>query len=65
MRSFTPEVKRVLKENGCFFVRMARGDHEFWHSPVSKRSFVVDGTIKSRHTANEVMKQAGLEYRFR
>jgi len=45
-------------------VRQGRGDHEIWFSPVSQRNFTVDGTIKSRHTANETLKQAGLPKAF-
>ncbi|MGO9807943.1 MAG: type II toxin-antitoxin system HicA family toxin, partial [Rhodomicrobium sp.] len=33
-------------------------------SPISERYFTVDGKIKSRHTANEVLKQAGLGKKF-
>lgn len=46
------------------FKRQGRGDHEVWFSPVSNRSFTVDKIIKSRHTANAVLKQAGLEKQF-
>ena len=34
------------------------------YSPITGRSFPVDSRIKSRHTANEVLKQAGLEKQF-
>jgi hypothetical protein len=46
------------------FERPGKGDHEIWFSPVSGVRFVVDHTIKSRHTANAVMKQAGLIKKF-
>jgi len=62
--SFTPELKRILLEHGCRFDRHGKGDHEIWFSPITNRRFVVDGHIKSRHTANAVLKQAGLEKRF-
>ena len=61
---FGTEVRRRLQAAGCFFKRPAKGDHELWYSPVSKRSFVVDGKIKSRHSANAIMKQAGLPKSF-
>jgi hypothetical protein len=35
-----------------------------WYSPITKRHFPVDNDIKSRHTANEVLKQAGLPKEF-
>ncbi|MUL37158.1 type II toxin-antitoxin system HicA family toxin [Gloeocapsopsis dulcis] len=62
--SFTPALKRLLSDAGCYFVRQGRGDHEIWYSPITDRHFVVDGSIKSRHTANAVLKQAGLNKAF-
>lgn len=64
MSDFTPELKRILRAAGCYYVRAGKGDHEIWHSPTSGRSFPVDQKIKSRHTANGVLKQAGLEKQF-
>ncbi len=26
--SFTPELKKILAEAGCYFVRQGKGDHE-------------------------------------
>ena len=65
MASWTPEVKAVLVRTGCTYVRAGKGDHEIWFSPQSNRYFPVDHKILSRHTANAIMKQAGLEHRFR
>jgi len=62
--SYTPEVKKLLSESGCYFQRQGKGDHELWYSPISGKSFVVDYCIKSRHTANGILKQAGLPKRF-
>lgn len=61
---YTPVLKQLLREADCEFVRYANGDHELWQSPISKKRFVVDGKIKSRHTANGVLKQAGLPKAF-
>ncbi len=60
MADFAPELKAILKQHGCYLKRQGRGDHEIWYSPISNRAFTVDGKIKSRHTANAVLKQAGL-----
>ncbi|HEY5602327.1 MAG TPA: type II toxin-antitoxin system HicA family toxin [Gammaproteobacteria bacterium] len=62
--NFTPLVKKILTENGCSFKRQGNGDHEIWFSPHSNRSFPVDSKIKSRHTANGIMKQAGINHKF-
>jgi HicA toxin of bacterial toxin-antitoxin, len=64
MDSFTPELKRALVLAGCRFVRAGKGDHEIWFSPITQVHFVVDNRIKSRHTANAVLKQAGMPKQF-
>jgi predicted RNA binding protein YcfA (HicA-like mRNA interferase family) len=61
---FAPKVKRILTEAGCQVVRQGKGDHEIWYSPHTDRRFPVDQKIRSRHTANGVLKQAGLEKAF-
>lgn len=65
MPSWTREVKTALSKGGCRFERHGKGDHEIWYSPHTDRRFPVDAKILSRHTANEIMKQAGLPHRFR
>ena len=64
MADFAPELKRILKGAGCYCERKAKGDHERWFSPISRIRFMVDHCIKSRHTANAVLKQAGLQKHF-
>ena len=56
--------KKILREAGCAFERQGKGDHELWYSPITTVRFVVDNAIKSRHTANAVLKQAGLPKKF-
>jgi hypothetical protein len=63
-RSFTPALKTIIQDAGCTFVRSGKGDHEIWYSPITDRRFVVDNAIKSKHTANAVLKQAGLPKAF-
>jgi hypothetical protein len=62
--NFAPELKRLLSEGGCRFERHGKGDHDIWFSPHTGVRFPVDHKIKSRHTANGVLKQAGLRKRF-
>jgi hypothetical protein len=40
------------------------GSHEIWHSPITKRNFAVPIGIPSRHTANAILRQAGLPKAF-
>jgi len=60
MPDFAKPVRQVLAEHGCQFVRHGKGDHDIWRNPASGRSFTVPVTLKSRHLANEILKQAGI-----
>lgn len=64
MEGFAKPLRRLLLAAGCYLVRQGQGDHEVWFSPLSCRPFVVDNKIRSRHTANAVLKQAGLPKAF-
>ena len=62
--NYTRLVKEKLLAAQCRFVRQGRGDHEIWESPINGKRFTVDGDIKSRHTANGTLKDAGLDKAF-
>lgn len=64
MAEFEKKVRKVLKEYGCSFVRHGKGDHDIWYSPINGRNVAVDSKIKSRFTANAVLKESGIDYRF-
>ena len=64
MPSYEKDVRASLREHGCSFYRQGKGDPEIWFSPITERYSTVDGKIKSRHTANEVLKQAGIGKKF-
>ena len=64
MNNFAPAVRRILEENGWQFWRRGRGDHDIWRHPETGQKVTVDHTIKSRHTANGILKQAGLSKAF-
>jgi len=61
MRGYGKIVRKILDENGCYFVRRGKGDHDIWHSPISNKKISVDTKILSRRWANEVLKQAGIK----
>ena len=64
MSDYTAAVIEKLKQNGCSFVRHGKGDHNIWYSSITNRNFTVDSKIKSRFTANAIMKQAGINCHF-
>ena len=64
MAEYEKKVREALLKNGCTFVRRGKGDHDIWYSPITKRSVTVDSKIKSRHTANEILKQSGIDIKY-
>ena len=65
MADYEKKVREILRDSGCEFTRHGKGDHDIWFSPLTNRYVTVDGKIKSRHTANAILKQSGIDYRFR
>ncbi len=55
------KLKQILQNHGCYFVRQAKGSHEFWYSPITKKKFPVATTIKSDGTYRAILKQAGIK----
>ncbi|MFZ1990442.1 MAG: type II toxin-antitoxin system HicA family toxin [Alphaproteobacteria bacterium] len=64
MAGYIGDIIRILRQHDCRFVRNGKGDHQIWFSPITKRSFTVDAGVKSRHTANAILKQAGINHKF-
>ena len=58
------DVSKTLEDNNCFFKRNGAGSHQVWFSPITNRHFTVATSVKSRHPANAIMKQAGLPKHF-
>lgn len=63
-RGFYRQIVEQLKKHGCLFKRQAAGDHELWFSPINGRTVAVDRHCMSRHTANSIMKAAGISNKF-
>jgi hypothetical protein len=59
-RGYGRQIGRLLRDAGCTFVRHGKGDHEIWFSPISKRHFTFDRSVRVRHTANGILQDAGL-----
>lgn len=64
MNKFTKATLKALSEAGWVFFRQGKGDHEIWHNPSTGKKVTVDGNMKSRHTANDTLKKAGLPKAF-
>ncbi len=64
VQTFDRELKRLLAAAGCVFQRQAKGSHEIWWSPITRRTVTVPNGCVSRHTANAVLRDAGLPKAF-
>jgi predicted RNA binding protein YcfA (HicA-like mRNA interferase family) len=63
MNGYENAVKEILLKNGWIFGRQAKGSHEYWLKPNCK-PITVPKNCKSRHTANAIMKAAGIDHKF-
>ena len=64
MAEYENRVRETLSSYGCFFIRHGKGDHDIWYSPISERNVTVPAKIRSRHTANAVLKQCGIKEKY-
>ena len=60
MADYYRDVVARLKAAGFEFKRQGRGDHEIWWHPGTGARVVVDKKLRSKITANEILKSAGL-----
>jgi len=63
LNDFGKAVRLKLGEVGSTFLRHGKGDHDIWTTAAGQR-IVVPVRIKSRHTANGILKDAGLPKEF-
>ncbi len=62
MKGYFDQVTRALREAGFRRAPGGKGSHEKWCK--GSITIIVPFNCKSRHTANGVMKDAGLKNRF-
>jgi len=62
-KDFYAELVRLLRAAGWRRVQGGKGSHEKWRHDETGRTLIVPRT-KSRHTANEILKDAGLPKAF-
>jgi predicted RNA binding protein YcfA (HicA-like mRNA interferase family) len=61
---FYAALRTILLEHGCTLLRQGKGSHQVWYSPITKVPVTISVTVNSRHTANDILKQAGIGKRF-
>lgn len=62
-KNYYAELVRLLRAAGWRHVPGGKGSHEKWRHDGTGRTLIVPHT-KSRHTANEILKDAGLPKAF-
>jgi HicA-like toxin of HicAB toxin-antitoxin system len=60
MADYRRQVEQIPRDRKCEYDRPGKGDHAIWRSPINGRKFPIDSKILSRHTANGILKQAGI-----
>lgn len=62
-KDFYRDLAKLLSEAGWAPTEGGKGSHEKWRHAATGRTVIVPRS-KSRHTANEVLRQAGLPKAF-
>ncbi|MEY1557182.1 type II toxin-antitoxin system HicA family toxin [Yoonia sp. R2331] len=64
MSEFHRKVTALLRQHLFEKVPGGKGSHEKWRGGQPKVTLTVPKNLKSRHTANAILKSAGLKNRF-
>jgi predicted RNA binding protein YcfA (HicA-like mRNA interferase family) len=56
---FYKAVRDALSLAGYVYLENAKGSHEKWQNNDTKKILIVPRNLKSRHTANAILKDAG------
>jgi predicted RNA binding protein YcfA (HicA-like mRNA interferase family) len=63
MPTYYPDLLKLMRAHGCEQRPGGKGSHEKWWSPITGRVVIVPRT-NSRHTANSVLKDLGIDAKF-
>ena len=58
------ELAAALQERGYAYKENAKGSHEKWIHEKTGRVMIVPRNLKSRHTANAILKAVGADVKF-
>lgn len=61
MNGYYEQIAKLLRAHGYKLLRQT-GSHQIWTN--GKRNQTVSTNCYSRHTANGIMRQAGIDHRF-
>ena len=63
-KTYYRQLTAILRDNGFHLERYGKGAHEIWTTKNTGRFVVVDRGVTIRHTANGILKDAGLPKAF-
>lgn len=63
-KGFYKDVVAELRRLGYEYLENAKGSHEKWIHKESGKKLIVPRNIKSRHTANAILKDANSKKKF-
>ncbi|MDD9909638.1 MAG: type II toxin-antitoxin system HicA family toxin [Ahrensia sp.] len=55
---------KLVRDQGYEYVSNAKGSHEKWRSESTGKLLLIPRNLKSRHTANAILKSAGIKKAF-
>lgn len=61
---FYADVKTILRDLGFEYHRPGKGSHEIWKNKTTGVSVSVPRNLKSKFTANGILKDAGSSHKF-
>ena len=65
MADYGDDVRRLLSEDGYKKLpRRGKGSHSMWYNDVKNITVTVKDRIKSRHSANAILKDAKINHKF-
>jgi predicted RNA binding protein YcfA (HicA-like mRNA interferase family) len=58
------DVRTILRDLGYELHRSGKGSHEIWRNAATGVSVTVPRHLKSRYTANGILKRVGSDHKF-
>ena len=65
MADYGDDVRRLLSNDGYEKLpRRGKGSHSLWHNSAKRITVTAKDKIKSRHSANEILKDAKIDHKY-
>jgi predicted RNA binding protein YcfA (HicA-like mRNA interferase family) len=64
VKGYGSAVRKKLREAGWLLHHRGKGDHDVWYDPRTGQKVTVPVKLMSRHTANGILRDAGLAKEF-